>query len=276
MGDTRLKLEKDLRIRVTRFLASKASHFPNRQRAIFSLTERIRKQNWEAVLFGGTLRDLMIYGGSRSPRDVDIVIAGVVADQIESLFADCVVRRTRFGGLHLQYNGWMFDVWSLNDTWALRNSGQSRWGFQDLPKTTFLNVEAVAADLIPRPGKARHIHANGFFEAVSNRVLDINYEENPFPILCVVRTLITAARLQYSISPRLCRYLLHYGRSSSPEEMVDVQIKHYGMCKRTAEEFHSWLRFVGAEHRGAGTKGLTLPVAKSRQLELFEEWTPAW
>jgi len=270
MGNTQNKLEKDLRAKVTRFLAGGSP-----RQALLEITDRIRGRNWDAVLFGGTLRDLMLYGGSHLPRDVDIVIAGVPADQIATLFSDCIIRQTRFGGLHLRHKGWLFDVWPLADTWAFKSSNHRQFDFEDLPKTTFLNVEAVVADLTAKPGRARKIRANGFFEAITEQILDINNEENPFPTLCVVRTLITAARLQFSISRRLCKYLLHYSKTTSAEELVYVQLKHYGTCKRTAEEFHAWLEFIRVHHRSGATKRVILPVRRPQQLE-FSEWTPAW
>ncbi len=39
----------------------------------------------------------------------------------------------------------------------------------------------------------------GFFEALQSRVLDINYEENPYPALAAVRSIVTATKLRYSL-----------------------------------------------------------------------------
>lgn len=89
-----------------------------------------------------------------------------------------------------------------------------------MPKTTFLNVEAAAVELATVHGKSRRIYTHGFFEALADRTLEINFEENPFPALCVVRALITAARLQFLIGPKLSKYLVHYGRIFSGEELV--------------------------------------------------------
>jgi hypothetical protein len=257
-------LEKDLRVRVARFLAAESSRSSCRK-GLLEVVGRIRKQKWNAVLFGGALRDLMIYGSAYKPRDVDIVVAEITADRIASVFSDCVVKRTRFGGLHLQCNTWSFDIWPLADTWALRNSAKPHAEFEDLPRTTFLNVEAVATDLSTKPGRARQVRENGFFESIAEGMLDINNEENPFPTLCVVRTLITAAQLRFSMSRRLCKYLVHYGKQVSPDELVDVQLKHYGTSKKTAEEFHYWIQFVAAEYQNTGNHGLELPIPAGQQ-----------
>jgi hypothetical protein len=143
MGDDTKKLETDLRFKVEEFLTGRHHNCSGRGQALLKIVDRIRRQNWNAVLFGGTLRDLMIYGDAEPPRDVDIVFAGVSTDQIAALFADGLVGRTRFGGLHLKYEACLFDMWSLADTWALKKSIKSTFNFEDLPKTTFLNVEAI-------------------------------------------------------------------------------------------------------------------------------------
>jgi hypothetical protein len=263
MGDDTKKLDTDLRFKVEEFLTGRHHNCSGRGQALLKIVDRIRRQNWNAVLFGGTLRDLMIYGDAEPPRDVDIVFAGVSTDQIAALFADGLVGRTRFGGLHLKYEACLFDMWSLADTWALKKSIKSTFNFEDLPKTTFLNVEAIAADIIPKPGGARKILSHGFFEAISDKLLDINYEENPFPTLCVVRTLETAARLRFRISPRLCSYVIHYSRLTSAEELVEVQVKHYGTSRRTASEFNSLIKFVAAEYKNSSAGGVTLPLPKN-------------
>src|SRR5690242_17768693 len=85
--------------------------------------EEVRRNNWRAVFFGGTLRSLLISRLTRHrdgrPRDLDIVIQGPPLDILRKLFESCIARETRFGGLQLRRGGWLFDVWPLDRTWAL-------------------------------------------------------------------------------------------------------------------------------------------------------------
>jgi hypothetical protein len=277
LSESGQELQRELRSRVGKFLTGSESV---RRGALDSIIDRIRERDWKAVLFGGTVRDLMVYGVSKPPRDVDIVVAGPAAEELAEVFGELVSARTRFGGLHLQSNGWMFDIWPLTDTWAFKNLGYppSLREFANLPRTTFLNVEAVAVELTTLRGKGRKVHSHGFFEALLSRTLEINCEDNPFPALCVVRALITAARLDFSIGPRLSQYLVHYGEVFSPEELVQVQISHYGWCRRTAGDFETWLNAIREqrETRTAGGNGVRLPIAHEQQLQLFGDWTPAW
>jgi hypothetical protein len=269
-------LQKQLVSRVSKFLARDES---SRRRALLSTVERIREHGWRGALFGGTLRDLMLYGVSRPPRDVDIVVDGPTADELARAFADLGSRRTRFGGLHLQFEGWTFDVWPLSETWAFRHLDQpaSERDFASLPKTTFLNLEAVAVELAPSRAKMRRVYTNGFFEALANRRLEINFEDNPFPALCVVRTLTTAAGLQFSMGPRLSRYLVHYGRLFSGEELAQIQMNHYGWCRFTASQFEIWLNTIKKQYQAgmADLSGVRLPLSRGQQLKLFERGTPA-
>ena len=152
----------------------------------------------------------MVHGAGTEPRDVDVVVDGASIEDLTKLFQDVVVRRTRFGGLHLNVRGWMVDVWPLSDTWALRELGVGSRDFQALTRTTFLNVEAVVIDLTNHRRMGRQIYSSGFFEAIRGRALDINLEENPFPELCAIRALVTASKLRYGLSKRLASYVAHH------------------------------------------------------------------
>jgi hypothetical protein len=163
----------------------------------------------------------------------------------------------------------MFDVWPLAETWALRERLVPPLGGSSLPRSTFLNVEAVATELQVSPGRPRTLHAHGFFEGILSRTLDINLEANPFPALCIVRGLITAARLGFAIGPRLAAYIeCHSGRVPL-EELVAVQLAHYGRIQASQEELHAWLRAVCDQHRCAPSRPVELPVTRPRQLALW-------
>src|SRR5271157_1476053 len=174
-----------LRSRLTRFLGNGTSW----KRPLREVIGRIEKERWRAVIFGGVVRDLAVFGPAERPRDVDIVLAGASADEIERVFEAWVVRRTRFGGVRLLVEKWMFDIWDVSSTWGIHQLGLDP-SFGELPKTTFLNVEAVAAEISSNPGFERRIYSGAFFKALEERTVNINFEDNPFPALCVVRSLI--------------------------------------------------------------------------------------
>ena len=210
----------------------------------------------------------MSKGPSAAPRDVDIVVDGVSIQELESLFSDVLVRKTRFGGLHLNVQGWMIDVWPLSDTWALKELSICGRDFEALTRTTFLNVEAATISLSVQHG-ARMVHAHGFFEAIKTKTLDINLEENPFPELAAIRTLITAYKLNYALSRRLARYVIHYTSRTPIEQLVQIQFSHYGFARFDRNIIYDW---VSAVRNQVGTQSVVrIPSGKPTQMLLWSE-----
>jgi hypothetical protein len=229
-----------LRARVSRFLTRK-SRLKTPLRAAL---RRLSEKRWPAVIFGGALRDLMVHGSSTEPRDVDIVVDGASIEELAKLFSDVLIRRTRFGGLHLNVKGWMIDVWPLSDTWGLRELRIGSGDFEALTRTTFLNVEAVIADLAPFRNRGRRVYASGFFEALRTRTLDVNLEANPFPELSAIRALVTASRIKFHLSGRLAKYVVYHTARTPLEQFVDIQLNHYGSARFDVEMIHRWSKII--------------------------------
>jgi hypothetical protein len=171
---------------------------------------------------------------------VDIVVGGTSTDELASVLAPFVDRRTRFGGLQLAVEGTAIDIWPLQDTWAFGRSGMPPASFAALPRTTFLNAEAVVLELCDDLGRTGQLHAFGFWESVLSHTLEINFEENPSPALCIVRSLCLADRLGYDIGPRLGRYITTHLSRLSVEELVSLQLKEGGRVRCTREWFQAW------------------------------------
>lgn len=91
------------------------------------------------------------------------------------------------------------------------------------------------------------MYTHTFFEAIDQRCIDINLESNPFPELCVVRSLITAVRLDYRISRRLAKYIYTHARGASAEGLEAVQISHYGTVKCRGADLLRWASDVGRQ-----------------------------
>jgi hypothetical protein len=209
----------------------------------------------------------MVFGPRVVPRDVDLVIQPEQTVAFEAQFGSLIRRRTRFGGYVLNVDGWRVDVWPLEQTWAIREGLVGPPAPANLTRSTFLNVEAVAMSL--RVGRGRTIHESGFFESVRRRILDINLEANPFPDLCVVRSLIMAVTLDFSLSHRLVQYIYVHSRTLDMDALLKTQEKHYGFVKRDAAYLDSWLSLI-RRHAVEGTETpLHLPRAPFKQLDLL-------
>lgn len=215
-----------LRTRFSRFLSDARLTDPLLAQFFGVLFDR----GWDAVVFGGAIRDLVTGFSKWDLRDIDIVVDRASQNELVEACAPWIKRETRFGGLHLRVANWPIDVWRLQDTWALRSRTEVA-SLSDLPKTTFLTTEAVALSLQALPGKGRAVYAERFFESMASGVVDINYQENPYPELCVVRSLLTAYRLNMAIAPELCVYIARVGVRMGPADLEAVQFDHYGRVR---------------------------------------------
>jgi len=242
--------------------------------AVREVVETIRKRQWRAYLVGGTLRDLMMVSPRSArlgivPRDIDIVVAGIGLSELERTFNSVVQRRTRFGGLHLVQRiarscEVHYDVWPLEDTWAFRQLGTPP-EIDKFPLTPFLNVDAAAVEL--QPVKEPGVYEHGFYDGIRHRLLDINFEPNPFSNVCAVRALITAAKLRFSLTARLGQFILMTASGAGSTAFEEAQLSHYGKVRCHVEEIREWL--VGIERQlRSGVATVTIEVSHARQLEL--------
>ncbi|MEW4526704.1 hypothetical protein [Maioricimonas sp. JC845] len=210
----------------------------------------IRETSTQAVLFGGTLRSLLIsrleHSRAGRPRDIDIVVSGTSIEGIRNKFRRQIARETRFGGLQLVHGEWQFDIWPLEKTWAFVADGVEAPDFSALPGTTFFNLEAVAVDVWPAPGQARNVYSgdNQFFHGILSRTLEINREHNPYPELCIVRAMVFADSLKFNIGPRLARYISTYGPDIPPRDLEAVQLAHYGTIRHRGPSLFRWIEQV--------------------------------
>lgn len=209
---------------------------------------------WKAHAFGGFPRDLMVAGIDAVPRDLDIVLAEDCIAQVEAELSAHVERTTRFGGLHLSVHGWDVDVWSLEQTWAFRNDEQFDVTFEDLPKTTFLDVDAVAVSM---NDGSPHVHEHGFFDAIRARTVGLNYRPNPYPALCAVRALDIAHRLDFSLDAELVSYILDTVRENSTSALIEVQEAHFGTIRLSPSTLNRMTRTL-RERRETGHDNVKL------------------
>jgi len=234
--------------------------------AIAMMIRELRSAAGPAVIFGGTLRSLMLGRLAASPRfgrprDLDIVVSGTTVDSLKAKLHEHVVRQTRFGGLQLERNNWHFDVWPLEKTWALVHDQSLETTFRSLPSTTFFNLEAIAVDVWADPGRGRAIYSGNdqFFDGLLDRTIEINREENPFPALCVVRSLVLASSTNFWLGPRLSRYLSMWREMIADSELEGVQQQHYGAQRISLREMRRCLDHVATEHERKPQSRIKLP-----------------
>jgi len=254
------------------------------QLATSEVFERLRARNWAAYLVGGTLRDLLLQSTRTesclaTPRDIDVIIIGASNHELTSCFSELIARRTRFGGLHLvkkiaQVCEVHFDVWALADTWAFKERG-IKPKISHFASTPFLNLDSVAIELYPNAGRPRAIYEEGFYRGIASRLIDINFERNPYPDVCIIRALIMAAKLQFALSRRLAEFISSW-MARQPDALAalrQAQVSHYGQVRCSTTELCSWLTFIH-QQLTAGSERIELRVSDTRQLGLWSDYPP--
>lgn len=244
---------------------------------IVETARELKRAGLRAVYFGGTLRSLLLgrLSGQRNlgrPRDLDIVVAGNSIEELRERLEPHVVRQTRFGGLKIERSKWQFDVWPLQQTWAFREDESLSASFTNLPNTTFFNIEAIAVDVWAKPSAPRRIYSGDdrFFHGLLNQTIEMNRESNPYPALCVVRSLVMAKTTGFAIGPRLGSYLAAAGDCITDRELDEIQIHHYGTRRLVVADMRRQLEHVAMCHDRLPSERITLLPLHS-QLTLWDE-----
>lgn len=144
-----------------------------------------------ALILGGSVRDWIC---GKSPRDIDIVIDCPLSN-LEWL-SSYKAEKNRFQGYYLVVDGVEFDVWALDSTWAIKKDKSFERTLQAIPRTVFLTIDAVGYRL-----DTKEVYDSGFNHAITTKQLGIMYEPNPFPFLCVSRSLVSLVK--YDLTPTL-------------------------------------------------------------------------
>lgn len=234
------KMKRILRARLGRFVSTDSKqYYPH----LFHVLESIRNSKFPAFLCGGAVRNMLLCNNS-IPRDLDIILGYVSKKRLETLFPDKVKGETSLGGLKLQVKDWSIDMWPIQDTWAFKNGKFKGNGFSDYPKITFLNIDAIAIQLFSKRRQKREIYSKGFFEAIIERIIEINFEENPTPAACIVRALWIAKKFNFLIGPKLSRYMISYINTIEIEELAEIYQRRYVSAHVTIEKFYNCFKSI--------------------------------
>jgi hypothetical protein len=249
---------------------------------VLEVLHRATSQNWRTYIVGGAIRDLLLGPTGWWPRDVDVIVDGCSEDDLEMVFRDIMIRHTSFGGLHLRRSveiegvitakyDLLFDIWRLQDTWAIKTNKLMPTISQFL-ETPFLNIDSIAVAM-PSNKRRAIVYERGFFQAVLTKTLEINSEPNPFPFVCAIRSLILAAKLDFWIGPNLARFIQALVNSGSISDLLDAQLSHYGRIRSNEYEIREWLDRLRSQ-LDRGHSKVRLSNTPEQQLHLWQDWPP--
>jgi hypothetical protein len=251
------KMKRILRARLGRFVAIDSKrHYPQ----LYNVFEVIRNNNCPAFLCGGAVRNMLLCNNS-IPRDLDIILGYVSKEQLENLFPNNIKGKTSLGGLKLQIKDWSIDMWPIHETWAFKKGKFDGKGFSDYPKITFLNIDAIAIQLFSKRKQKRQIYANGFFEAIVDRIIELNFEENPAPLECIAKALHIANKHRFLIGPKLAHYIVSYINRTEIEKLTEIYQRRYSSSKITVEILYNCIKNIEKQ----------LHISKNNSVKVFSE-----
>lgn len=192
-------------------------------------------------IFGGFIVDFL--KKNRFHRDIDIVIENLNKETIELINQFNGIKNS-FGGYKLNIGEVNVDIWAIKDTWAIRKMNYMNFDlFSILPSTSFFNSTAIIFSVQDN----KLIFKNSFENYINNKFLDIIFEDNPYPELCILKSyenFLDGAQL----SDKLLKYIIDKFPNSY-DNLNSAQLKHYGRIKYKSIELIEFYESLVAKNR---------------------------
>ena len=177
----------------------------------------------QCYIFGGFIVDFL--QSKKFHRDIDIVVNSLNAESIQLIRKYNGIKNS-FGGYKLNIDGANIDLWDIKDTWAIKKMNYLDFDlFAILPSTSFFNSTAILYSI----QEGRLIYNNKFLDFINQRNLDILFEDNPYPELCIIKSYQSYCD-GINLSSQLKRYIATKFYKAN-EKLISVQIRHYGEIK---------------------------------------------
>lgn len=157
----------------------------------------------DLAIFGGMIRDLTLGRPEFFNSDIDLV-SSASAEEIYCAIRNYSPVRNRFGGYRFFFLGRPYDIWSLEDTWAVREGYVNAKCIEDLCRTTFFTTDAAIFN----------INSECFYlpkfcrQSIRRKILDINLIHNPYPAKMAMKAIDLSVKRGFKLSPGLCEYVL--------------------------------------------------------------------
>ncbi|MBL9040995.1 MAG: hypothetical protein JNM83_05310 [Myxococcales bacterium] len=175
------------------------------------------------AIFGGFPRDLARYGVDGFNSDLDLVVDCQSITSILDRLGPVHFTNTGMGGIRICGHRLQIDLWTLQDTWAIKNGIVEANHLADLIHTTFFDCDAIIYQLDTR----EIVCSERYFSSLSSDVIDISVEINPNPLSMTIRTLRFLKRRRLKISARLAGYLLRRLEELGNESICAAEYRKY-------------------------------------------------
>ena len=186
------------------------------------------------AIIGGMLRDLALFGNAGFLSDVDLVIDPIDDGRLGEWAERNGAEKNRFGGYRAEVGRWKVEVWPLAQTWA-HVAGHVRVAtFADLRKTTFFRCDAIIYSMTSE----RLIPAEGYFEELERRVLEINLHPTLNPTGNAVRAFRYALLKGFRWGPKLTKFVGEVVEREGWERLMESEVR--GFRGTVLEKWKRW------------------------------------
>lgn len=175
-------------------------------------------------VFSGVIRDFLLGEPNIDTiHDYDFVISGFNHIPIPTaLNKQLSCKRNKFGGLKINKDNFIFDVWDLEETWGLVNQRVVRPDAKALTKSAFFNFSAIVFDY----NNPSFIISKEFCDFYMSKKIDVVYKVNPYVESCIVNSFYYAHQYGLGIGDSLKKWILEsYSKYADYET---AQMNHFG------------------------------------------------
>lgn len=179
----------------------------------------------DVLLFGGTLRDIALYGTKEFRSDIDLVI-DTSAESLEILIENLDIEheRNKYGGYRTVVGDWDVDFWPIKETWAFKNKRIKLTSKESLINTTLTNWDAIAYSF----SEKRIICKDNYFSEIGSGLLDIVFTENNNEISAIVRVLRSIFdKKAQKLTPKATIYISDALKKWKKESLLEYQLKTF-------------------------------------------------
>ncbi|MEP1085212.1 hypothetical protein [Algoriphagus sp.] len=171
-------------------------------------------------LFSGIIRNYFLH--NYLIRDVDLVVGTSV--DIPKILKDSTFSVNSFGGYKFELGSKKFDLWVVENTWALNVEKKIDWKlFSYLPKSVFFNFSSIIYSINDK----KFYYTEDFLKFLKTREIDYVFRENLKKDLCIVNSIYYSEKYSLTISPRLYR-LINRWQKKYKFDLEKAQLKHFG------------------------------------------------
>ena len=174
----------------------------------------------EVYIFSGIIRNYLL--GISSHRDLDVVVKSASSFQ-KRLESFPFVTKNQFGGYKIWFSNIDIDLWELDRTWGIREQKLNPTP-ESLIHTAFFNFSSLVYDV----RKQSFMISDDFCYFYNTKEMDLIFELNPCPELCIVNSLYYNTKYKFKLSEKLCSWLKEkYRLIEDKNRFLDVQNRHF-------------------------------------------------